>query len=107
MARYDGMEEIIQRLQSRLEPEEQALERVRSQPLAMRQLLLDDRSDESAIECIARMQREVEQLGRLFQAGNSGAIAPREQERVLTQLRTLLQELWRAEHILQTDAPHE
>lgn len=107
MARYDGMDEIIQRLQSRFVPENQAPERIRPQPLSSMHALTESRPYEIAVESIGRMQREAQRLSAQLDSGRSDALSPREHDDLHALLGKLLQELWTAELALQTVAPYE
>lgn len=107
MARYDGMDMIIQQLQGRLAPEDHAPDRVRPQPLSLQQPIGEKRPYEASVESLVHMQREAERLGALLSEEASKAMTRREQERLLVLLRMLLQDLTEAQHALQLVTLHE
>jgi hypothetical protein len=108
MARYEGMDEIVERLQSRLAqgipaPERSEPDMSLTAPGAAGASHPERYTD--AVERIMRLLREAQDLRTLLGTARSGSLSQAELDDLLGLVGEVLQELWSCEAVLHRFAP--
>lgn len=106
MARYEGMEEIIQRLTLRFGQEDGERQTPGQATGSFLGTPIENQQYSEATQSTMRLLREAEHLHDLL-AGGAGTLSQREHDDLLVLLGTLLQELWNCEVCLQRVAPYD
>jgi hypothetical protein len=107
MPRYEGMEELLQRLNSRFGQPNDAPLRVRAGPPQGAGTQTESQQYALAIESVMRLLHEAEQLHALLNSETVRSLTSGEHDDLVGLLGKVLQELWTCEVALQRVATYE
>jgi hypothetical protein len=97
MARYEEMDELLDRVRRRLVDRPQSAENQESEPTRLFDVVpRDDRFDQ-IMACTQMLMASAESLRELLASDTEGALTSEQQKHILSVLNSVLQELWSSE----------
>jgi hypothetical protein len=109
MARFEGMDEILQRVREQLqEPDAPNRETPRELPLSVGTTVAGDTQQfDRILEVAARLQSDGESFAQLVSREYLATLTDDQQQHLLAALGAVLHELWGVEDLLQRTPPRE
>jgi hypothetical protein len=107
MARYEGVDEILQRVRDRLQAPETATEQPPPEPVPAFTVTMHEQQYVRALDAISTLQHHAELLRDALSSEIASVLTPDQHEHLRRQLGQALHELWAVEEALQHRAPFE